>query len=1194
MLLHDFAAPLVDVFLVSSASGGLSSSSEADLTAGGLRSGNARPLVASSTIIAAVDQDARLTLFQYVHASHAWVLLGSFNSPINLITVTSPVRVAPGSTIISPSATGTATAATTHANTAPAAGTVLSATFHWRSRTLVWCLYDPVSLVYSVNARSLVADSEQSLVHLGPLMSVVQRSPYAFRLFPLKSAVAMAVMQYSSQTNAATTGTGTGAGAALPTMKRSNSGSAVAAIAAELGASTPPTTSSNTATDSGVLTFHPVAFEGWRASRRLLLWTPRMATEALALELFVWGRGIVPERVTRTAYVDIHVAFDRFESSPTRSDPVPDVMSFVVHRTTGELLAVASNWSVWVIRNDDHNNGWVSLPLSSLAVAGAISAAPFSSPSPVAGQESAAAVPPSATSPVQLLVLHFMIGLVENGACTIFSLADGSQLSRVAIPYTMPVCHVWHGQGMVPRAGLWGEHGVWQLQSKAVVDQAEILASAASTASTTAPTSAAIQSPAPQTPLAGQAPFLENDTKKMQHLRRAKQLCEQWGLRRLHAKYLFDIAYACLHDASTAWVSAHGHQQHEMVQTQLSVLSELFASRVLGSPALVLALVGADSPVSQILVSELDQFLNAFVGKKGTRSFTHVEDSAMNESAWLLARNAFHLRTPLSSSLSAMLEEYAAWARLRLEVLNAEPSAAQDSALEGSSSASASTAAERQSKLLLALNPLITSSANAALQERMTEAQRLLVSGDIDFAAGTVLAAGAAGSGSAAAVSGGGGDSNPSNSGANPSSSGGAGATTTSTNTFATKGRLLDLDRGKFEHLIRNAPLATLECVIEWLDLSSALDEFAVADPNNPSATSSWPHGTQARTHLDKVFAPERLHGLVLEGESVSRSPRHPLFEITCRLLLLHRPAHLNAFVRLSHHHLSMLVKGNNSAAAMASPMRQYAGVTIRAGGVTTVHPHYYRRAMACLLPMMAPANLQELSRESVMALVELLCSNYLSAAPVALRFLLLKQMYDEAFELLSDRSKQDVEHFELFHVLFAALLDNNLMRRYGSQLWNLAPRNFGVYELLNVLQCHFQQQQRGSNHRTSAVAAAVAAATSQTDSASGQRWRVGSTISSGSAQPLSDALVHQLGDADLFSSLVDSMGMFIVPTRTPVGAPTSDPHGINSTTGAANAAADDSAAWLPDPRAGLSVDLFRPQLLKIFARMKERANQPA
>ena len=202
--------------------------------------------------------------------------------------------------------------------------------------------------------------------------------------------------------------------------------------------------------------------------------------------------------------------------------------------------------------------------------------------------------------------------------------------------------------------------------------------------------------------------------------------------------------------------------------------------------------------------------------------------------------------------------------------------------------------------------------------------------------------------------------------------------------------------RAGLEWAAAHHPRPTLKACLEHLGLEALLSEAAAELPEPESLPPDW----------GLSLGPEQRGALPASRGDVSasleRGARVPLFELCCQLLHRVAPGRLLAFV--------------GYVARVRTP-----------GADGTLQGIYYRRAAAALPWLSYPC--RDLSRESVLAQSELLCTNHVNKVPQALSLLLRCAFWEDALNLLASHAQHDVEHTELFHQLTGALLRESLLR---------------------------------------------------------------------------------------------------------------------------------------------------------------------
>ena len=111
----------------------------------------------------------------------------------------------------------------------------------------------------------------------------------------------------------------------------------------------------------------------------------------------------------------------------------------------------------------------------------------------------------------------------------------------------------------------------------------------------------------------------------------ASKICEQWGLKKLEAKYLLEEAT----------------EVNVEYQRKIDVCNELIG--LLSSPALTIAILSEDSLFQKRFLQQIDLFLNKFQPSSSKNESVTENNSAMN---------AFHLFTSMNESLFPLLQKY--------------------------------------------------------------------------------------------------------------------------------------------------------------------------------------------------------------------------------------------------------------------------------------------------------------------------------------------------------------------------------------------------------------------------------------------------------------------------------------------------------------------------------------------------------
>jgi hypothetical protein len=111
----------------------------------------------------------------------------------------------------------------------------------------------------------------------------------------------------------------------------------------------------------------------------------------------------------------------------------------------------------------------------------------------------------------------------------------------------------------------------------------------------------------------------------------ASKICEQWGLKKLEAKYLLEEAT----DVNVEY------------QRKIDVCNQLID--LLSSPALTIAILSEDSLFQERFLQQIDLFLSKFCPSSNNDSILQNNSSAMN---------AFHLFTSMNESLYPILQKY--------------------------------------------------------------------------------------------------------------------------------------------------------------------------------------------------------------------------------------------------------------------------------------------------------------------------------------------------------------------------------------------------------------------------------------------------------------------------------------------------------------------------------------------------------
>lgn len=154
-----------------------------------------------------------------------------------------------------------------------------------------------------------------------------------------------------------------------------------------------------------------------------------------------------------------------------------------------------------------------------------------------------------------------------------------------------------------------------------------------------------------------------------------------------------------------------------------------------------------------------------------------------------------------------------------------------------------------------------------------------------------------------------------------------------------------------------------------------------------------------------------------------------PYFELMCRLYYFYEPSRLVTFVKTA---LSSYVRPASPAATSSTPVSRCLYVLPPISSVTTAEQ------------IAARVELYLLENESLTALRELLSID----------------KFTEALSLVRSRSDQNVEHYELFHVLLLYCLERGNAEQV-SAIWDVMPRQYSILDLIRVVSLNLPRREK-------------------------------------------------------------------------------------------------------------------------------------
>jgi len=279
--------------------------------------------------------------------------------------------------------------------------------------------------------------------------------------------------------------------------------------------------------------------------------------------------------------------------------------------------------------------------------------------------------------------------------------------------------------------------------------------------------------------------------------------------------------------------------------------------------------------------------------------------------------------------------------------------------------------------------------------------------------------------------------------------------------------RLEELDRSEMELFIRKGPLKMLQKMEQFLGIDPRLlEEMArVTNKSNYTFPMTLPEYLPQLTPL-LFTSEESLVDLSSEGR---RSRSHPYFETLCNLYYSHKPDVLLPFVDLVHCAYLADIGHPLPRAVPMTPLDKVLPFENSLSGSTTsplrTNPYpngrtYYIRALDTILGLMAP---DKITPKKVDARVGLLLRA--AETPRALHFLLsLGDTYwPRALDLVKAKLNNDLEHYELFHILLIHCLEDrhNASNKFND-IWKFTPAKLSTLDLLGIICTHIDKTKQG------------------------------------------------------------------------------------------------------------------------------------
>lgn len=678
---------------------------------------------------------------------------------------------------------------------------------------------------------------------------------------------------------------------------------------------------------------------------------------------------------------------------------------------------------------------------------------------------------------------------------------------------TLPVTGgLWRLGGLsIPAAsvGVWGVDGLWTLQYPKVTKQAEFLVKAASTAAS---------------PASSESP-----------LRDAAMLCKDWGLDRWYTKYLFDQA---THSREKIKADDEHKKQHEddeakgasssggsgdevatlldnqprKPQPQLDDGLELRLLRdsctdlapFLENPALIIGLLASASSSNRGAINQqLGAFLELAQPKNLERSATTatVGGNTTDKRAYSVEfteserdqqRKAFHYTTPLNRRLMPILQHY----YLLSQKLN-EQSNTTDAAASTSTTPTAKTSSSSSS----------SSSTPVTTLAKLTSSDQLPadVVARASFSIGSPMSPAAMRRANLAQVD--------------------------------SVERLRAVTRGDLELAEDECPDLLLDKLLQLLLphfeaesstrrpgggkgkqkppspahpalLQSSAYGLTATSMSSSASLLSTPAQSAANEAAAKLkraesFAPSRLGGegagaggdgeeedlmgsddeaKRVGGGTGKKSRRggneHPFFATLCRLLYARRPSLLVPFFRLLTTSASANPPPPTSSSSSSSSSSSPAASAVYLKRAFNAIPPFAYHVHATYAEQPAAFHRSPKERELFEAQLEarvwLLCR--IGQAPNALRLLLFLGRWDDAMRIVNkrvrtqpseahdrheqeeaetvlseeERKQERLEHYELFHVLFMHCIEKRDSDKLA-QCWDFLPQTYGVFDVLRM-----------------------------------------------------------------------------------------------------------------------------------------------
>jgi hypothetical protein len=253
--------------------------------------------------------------------------------------------------------------------------------------------------------------------------------------------------------------------------------------------------------------------------------------------------------------------------------------------------------------------------------------------------------------------------------------------------------------------------------------------------------------------------------------------------------------------------------------------------------------------------------------------------------------------------------------------------------------------------------------------------------------------------------------------------------------------------RATIEQHARDSPTEVLQCIFNHLHLSDVLVE---GFPDVAIFSASVDDATKVGFQL----VPDRWEaGQALE---LHRDNRHPLFEIVCRLLHVHFPDRLLAFVKFSAELNSFGGSSADYALYSLSALNALPAVAASVGGAV----------MADVQPTAAPVGVAAVGGGGSPAASSVAHSEVAALAgelSIGLKLLVRMALWTEAVGYLTHQvdegSLDRATHLELFRYLVGALVQHGQLEQFSGRLFTsagsagqLQPDTYHLSDLLAVL----------------------------------------------------------------------------------------------------------------------------------------------